>query len=92
MIRQHYIYTVDLRRPYLDPRYQVVNIKTGKKCTWAHTPYRKHLVGSSAFYTKAAAQRTRYSLLKKITAMGWIKNNRPYLWNKAQKALTEYVH
>jgi len=61
-----------------------------EKCTWAETPAgRRHLLGSSAFFTKAAAERAKRGALVKIVETRYLMTNvrTTDMWHRAQQQL-----
>lgn len=69
-MKQQELYIVDLRHVTRPIYHSVFYINVTKKQTWAalargDSYQNKHLLGSSAFYTRAAAERAKYAVLKR---------------------------
>lgn len=61
-----------------------------RKWTWAEDfNGERHLLGSSAFYTLASAQRARLGALRKVQANTYLKGFHPYQWKAANDALMQ---
>lgn len=90
MIQMH---IVDLARPYREVRVVPVLVKVCAKTVWAiEANGRRHLVGSSAFQTPAAASRCRLAILQKLVANPANRYFRPYAVQRATEALGRVLH
>jgi hypothetical protein len=64
------------------------NIKVCDKTTWAiETDGKRHLLGSSAFYTRPAAERVRLAALQKVVQSNYLRYRMPWVWNPAAREL-----
>lgn len=84
---------VDLERPHRQLRKDMATIKVCEKTVWAvRADGRRHLVGSSAFQTEAAAQRCRVALLRRIVNDPGARYYAPYALIAARDALNKVLH
>lgn len=87
------MFLVNLDQPSRPIVERTVAVKVCKKTVWAiEANGRRHLVGSSAFQTLAAADRCRTALLQKIVNTPYNKYHRPYAFTRAQEELAKVLH
>ncbi len=87
------MFIVDLKSPIRAVRPMVLRVKVCPKTVWAvRNDGRRYLIGSSAFQTKAAAERCRRALLQKVVDDTYQQHYRPAVWENAKRALATVVH
>lgn len=80
------VYIIDLRVPVRTIRVRQAVI-TGTKWRWADVNGKRHLIGSSAFFTLAAAQRSQRGLLEQIVKTRCLQYIHPHLYSTAKLLL-----
>lgn len=65
-------------------------IEVKEKCTWAHVKGKHHLLGSTAFYTLAAANRAKRGALMKAIATPYLRRMMPSAVYWAESQLAHY--
>jgi hypothetical protein len=83
------VFIVDLNAPSRRIRCGLADIEQAK-WTWAKRDGRRYLVGSSAFYTHAAACRAKVALLLKVVRCEFLRYRRAQLYTLATQQLREY--
>lgn len=89
----HRVFVVDLVRPTRKIIEIDAMIIVAEKRTWAETPSgRRHLVGTSAFYTLQSAERAKRGALVKIVQTHFLGRNPTtmYLYSRAERLLAHY--
>ena len=81
------VFTFELRAPWKPIIKSEAEIKT-KKQSWAILSNgRRKLIGSSAFFTEAAANRSRLGLLVQISKNKYLKNLHFSFWSRCKESL-----
>ena len=86
----HLLYIIEPKKPWRIIRCKPCLIIVGKKRVWASPLLfcdKRHLIGSSAFYTKAAAERSRLSYLNRIKDSRFVAYRWPTAYHAAEDAL-----
>ncbi len=81
------IFLVSAKHPCKKIRIVEAEVIKPEKWTWAVYKGRRHLLGATAFYTFASAQRAKVGYLVKIVRTDALKIIQPYLYQKATQIL-----
>ncbi len=60
--------------------------------TWAEDSRKRYLLGSTAFYTEAAAKRAKFMALQKVVRSDYLKWKKPEFFIKSCKQFTNYLN
>lgn len=82
------MFIVDLRHLVPSIREHEVEVRVCKKTVWAvRSDGRRHLIGSSAFQTRPAAERALRGILNKIVTDSYMLHKKPDAVRRANKTL-----
>ena len=81
------IFIVSAKHPCQKIKIVEAEVINPEKWTWAVYKGRRHLVGTTAFYTFASAKRAKVSYLTKIANTSALSFIQPELYKKAQMLL-----
>lgn len=85
------VFWVDLRHPTGTIREALATILICKKWTWAELPDgKRHLLGASAFFTRAGAERVKLAALYRVLRTKKVRDEFPGTYDRAKQQVAEY--
>ena len=92
MNKIHTFFTIDPKYPVRQIRTYDMSVRVCGKTSWAIGRHKSYLIGSTAFYTLKAAERSKFGHIEKRlgTQSGWLMRNKPETYSKMLKEYHKY--